>query len=388
MSGSDVDVGQQPRLGAVGQIAVGQQDHRRAVLDGDPGRLDGGVEALGRAVARHDGQRRLAVTAEHRDVEVGGLGLGGQAGGGPAALDVDEQQRQLHRHRQRDRLALERHARTRGGGHAEVAGEGGAERHADRCDLVLGLHGADAEVLVLRQLVEDVGRRRDRVRAERDRQLGELAGGDEAPRQRRVARDARVLAGGQRRGPHLVAVTDRLGGLTEVEAGLERRLVGLDHLLVLGELLLDPLERGLGGPGVHERHQAEREEVLRPLGVARLHAERLAGLLGERGHRHLDHPVAGERVVVERALLVVDLLEVALVERVLVDDQRAALLEAMEVGLERRRVHRDEHVGLVAGRGDVVVGDVHLEARHAVDRPRRGTDLGREVGQCRQVVAE
>ena len=53
---------------------------------------------------------------------------------------------------------------------------------------------ADAEVLVLRQLVEDVGRRRDRVAAEEHRQLGQLAGGDEAPRQRGVAGDVRVRA--------------------------------------------------------------------------------------------------------------------------------------------------------------------------------------------------
>ena len=44
-----VDVGQQPRLGAVGQVAVGQQDHRRHVLDRDPHRFEGAVEAIGRA---------------------------------------------------------------------------------------------------------------------------------------------------------------------------------------------------------------------------------------------------------------------------------------------------------------------------------------------------
>ena len=135
--------------------------------------------------------------------------------------------------RQRDRLALEGDAGAAGGGDAEVAGERGAERHADRGDLVFGLHGADAEVLVLRELVEDVAGRRDRVRAERDRQLGELAGGDEAPRERGVAGDAGVLAGGQLGRADLVAVADRLGGLAEVESGLERGLVGGRDLLVL-----------------------------------------------------------------------------------------------------------------------------------------------------------
>ena len=67
MSGSVVDVGQQPRLGAVGEVAVGQQDHRRAVLERDAGRLDRGVEAVRRAVGGDDRQRRLAVAAVHRE---------------------------------------------------------------------------------------------------------------------------------------------------------------------------------------------------------------------------------------------------------------------------------------------------------------------------------
>ena len=62
MSGRSVDVGQLPRLGAVGEVAVGQQDHRRAVLDGDAGGLDGGLEAVHRAVGGDDRQRRLAVS--------------------------------------------------------------------------------------------------------------------------------------------------------------------------------------------------------------------------------------------------------------------------------------------------------------------------------------
>ena len=68
------------------------------------------------------------------------------------------EQRQLEADGQADRLALQGHARAARGGDAEVAAEGGAERRADAGDLVLGLHGADAEVLVLRQLVEDVAR--------------------------------------------------------------------------------------------------------------------------------------------------------------------------------------------------------------------------------------
>ena len=55
------------------------------------------------------------------------------------------------------------------GGHAEGATEGGTEGGADPGDLVLGLKGPDAELLVLRQLVEDVRGGGDRVGAEEER---------------------------------------------------------------------------------------------------------------------------------------------------------------------------------------------------------------------------
>ena len=84
-------VGQAPRLGPVGQVAVGQQDDRRAVLQGDAGRLDGREEAVRRAVGGDDRQRRLGVAAVHGEQEVGRLGLGRQTGGRAAPLDVDEQ---------------------------------------------------------------------------------------------------------------------------------------------------------------------------------------------------------------------------------------------------------------------------------------------------------
>ena len=44
--------------------------------------------------------------------------------------------------------------------------------------------------------------------------------------------------------------------------------------------------------------------------------------------------------------------------------------------------------GASPGRGDVVVGDVDLEGRHAGDGAGGSPDLGREVGQGGQVVAE
>ena len=107
MSGSRVDVGQVPRLGAVGEVSVGEEDHGRAVLQRDAHRFERGVEAVGRRLGGHDRQRCFAVAAVHREQQVGLLGLGRQPGRRTAALHVDDHHRQLEAEREPDRLGLE-----------------------------------------------------------------------------------------------------------------------------------------------------------------------------------------------------------------------------------------------------------------------------------------
>ena len=172
------DVGDPPGLRAVGQVAVGQDDHRGAVLGGDPDRLERDVEAVRRGGGRDHGDRRLPVPAVERHQQVGLLGLGRHAGGRAGPLDVADDQRQLDRHRQPDRLLLQHHPGAGGGAHAEGAAEGRAERRADPADLVFGLERADPEPLVLGQLVQDVRGRGDRVGAEEQRQAGTPRRGD------------------------------------------------------------------------------------------------------------------------------------------------------------------------------------------------------------------
>ena len=135
------------RLGAVAQVAVGEQQHRGHPLGGDLHRLDGGPEAVGRALRGDDRHGRLAVAAEERHQQVGLLGLGGHAGRRAAALHVDDDQRQLGDDRQPHHLRLEGEARAGGGGAAERAAEGGADGRADAGDLVLGLVGHHAVLL-------------------------------------------------------------------------------------------------------------------------------------------------------------------------------------------------------------------------------------------------
>ena len=245
-----------------------------------------------------------------------------------------------------------------------------------------------AEPLVLRQLVEDVGGRGDRVRAQEDRQPGLHATGDEAVGQRQVAGDVAVGAGRHHGGLDLVADHERLGGLAEVPPGLERGEVGVADVGHLGEALGEERLRGLGRAPVHPGQQAEGEHVLGARGVLAGEAELLDGLDGHAGEVDGVEGVLGEGVAVEGVVRVARLGEVAGGEVVGVDDDRGALGQVAEVGAQRGGVHRDEDVGGVARGQDVVVGEVHLEGRDARQGPLGRPDLGGEVGQRDQVVAE
>ena len=142
------------------------------------------------------------------------------------------------------------------------------------------------------------------------------------------------------------------------------------------------------GALVEPEHDAEGEEVLGEVHLLGGHLEALEGPRVERADGDLEDVVAGERAVVEGVLGVAGLGQVLAAEGVLVDDDGAARRQVPEVGLERRRVHRHEHVRGVAGRVDVRGREADLEAGDARQRARRGPDLGREVRQGGDVVAE
>ncbi len=98
--------------------------------------------------------------------------------------------------------------------------------------------------------------------------------------------------------------------------------------------------------------------------------------------------IAFERLVFERVHRIRRLLQILFIELVRVDDDRAAFFEVEEVDLERGGVHRDEDARLVAGRADVLRGKVQLEAGDAGQTSGGGANLGGEIRQRRDVVAE
>ena len=154
------------------------------------------------------------------------------------------------------------------------------------------------------------------------------------------------------------------------------------------ELGLQERDRRLDRPLEQPGHQAEGVHVLRPGRVLAGQAELLDRLHRHAGQVQRYDVVAVELAGLQRVLVVPDPLQVAGGEVGGVDDQGGAARDVAQVRLEGRRVHRDQHIGRITRRQDVVVGEVELERRHSRQGSGWCPDLGGEVGQRRQVIAE
>ena len=167
-----VDVRHQPRLRAVGEVAVGQEDHRRAVRRARSGRPRSPRRSSRWAIgARCTGTGasplRPNMAWSRSDCSV----LVGSPVEGPPRW-MSHTIRGSSSETARPMVSrLQRQTGSGGRGHAEVTTERRPQGRADTGDLVLGLEGADVEALVLAQLVQDVRRRGDRVGAEEQREL-------------------------------------------------------------------------------------------------------------------------------------------------------------------------------------------------------------------------
>ena len=238
--------------------------------------------------------------------------------------------------------------------------------------------------------MQQQGGRRDGV-ARKDHLLeprGPLSG-EQSPGERFGAAHGAVDARRYGRRAHHVpgAVLRHLGRLPEGVARVQCRHVGLCDLGPAGELFLQPVERDQAVAPVHPQHQPERPHVATAMCLAGVEPEALDRLQRLLRDVELQHLVGSERAVVERVGREPRLGEVPLGEGARVHDHRAADPQVLQIDLERRGIHRDEHVHLVAGRHHVHGAEMNLERRDAVGRARGGTDLGRVVGEGREVVA-
>src|SRR5262249_54022834 len=210
----------------------------------------------------------------------------------------------------------------------------------------------------------------------------------QAHRQRFVAGQLAVGAGGDLRLGHPVLDRHDLDRFAVVVPSFEGTRVRLEHVDLLGELVADPLERGVHRPLEHPVHQSEREEGLASVRGARREVTFLDGFAMQLVDRHLDDAVPAERVVLERVDRVLRLVQVVDAEGIAVDDQDAAVFQVLQIGLERGRVHDDQAVEPVAGGVDVGRGEVDLKTRNPRQGAGGGANLSWEVRERRDVVPQ
>ena len=264
------------------------------------------------------------------------------------------------------------------------------DRGANRGDLVLGLEHADAQVAVARELMQQRRRGRDRIGAEDDLAISELAGGRKPERERLAAAHAAILA---RRelcdsGADVRHGRGELCGLTVGVPRAQRREVRVADRGVLRELLADPIRDRRDLTIEHPLHEPEGPEVLAAARVALAETERLRRVHRELRDVDLDDLVAVEHAALARVGLIARFREAAGGEAVDIEDDQRAVGNQRQIDLERGRVERDEHVRRVAGRRDRPRPEVNLICRDAERRADRRADLRGEIGERREIVAD
>ena len=106
------------------------------------------------------------------------------------------------------------------------------------------------------------------------------------------------------------------------------------------------------------------------------------------GHFDGKEPVAFKAAIFQRIMRVARHLQILLIEGIVVDDQDAAFDQIGKIRDQCRGVHCHQGIDLVAGREDFLAGEMDLKPAHARLCAARGTNLGREIGKGRNVVAD
>ncbi len=269
------------------------------------------------------------------------LGFCRKAGRRAAALDVANHERKFDGNREAESFRLEGHARAGGGGDAESAGVGRADRGRDGGDFVFGLEGDYAEIFVLRELVENVGCGRDGIRAEEKRDARFIGRSDETHRERGVAADVAISTRRKFGRWNFVADLKRFGGFAVAVAGLHSKAIGGDELRLAFEFVLEVAEGGVHRAVVEPVAHAEGEEILAAVHALGVEAEFFESGAGELGELDGEEAVAVERMVLQRTDCDLRFAKVVLFEIVEVDDQDSVGAQIGQVHFERGGIHGD-----------------------------------------------
>ena len=230
---------------------------------------------------------------------------------------------------------------------------------------------------------------RDRIAAEEHRQMRKLRPGDKAERDALGAGQRAIEAGfgGRRRDMMLLERSREFGGFAIGMARIERRDIRFGKIGILGEFRLQPLDQRLAVAVEHPQRKAERPHILAAQRFLVAEPERFDRIHCRLTDVELQQLPFRKAAILERVGVIFRLGEIAVVEFAFVGDDQAAELEHADIGLERRGVHRDEHVGGVARGRDLARPEIDLERRNTEQRALRRADFGWKIGEGRQVIA-
>ena len=315
------------------------------------------------------------------------FGLSRQAGGRTTALNIANHEGNFDGDGEPQGFGLEGHAGARSGSNGQGAGVCGSNRGGDGGDFVFSLESDDAEILVLRELVQNVGRRSDGIAALKKFQAGFLRSGNEAERQGLVAAHAAVKSRFEMRRGNFIADLERFGGFAVGVAGFHGQLVGFDQERFLGKFVFDPVGGGLHGAVVQPVAHAKCEEIFATANGLGVQAEMIEGHFGEALQFDGEEAELVERMVFEGIGSHLRFAKIGFRESVGIDDKDAVGLEVGEIHFEGGGVHGDENVNGIAGGIDFVGRKMQLVTADAGERARRSANFSGEIRERSDVVA-
>ena len=391
----NLDIGQvarlreTPGLGAVGNITVAQEQHRRHVLQGDAAGLEHGLKTIGRRTGRYHRHGAFAVAAIVGLHQVALLRFGRETRRGTAPLDIDDHQGDLQHDGQTHGFALEGDTRTAGRGHAQGAPVGSADGGSDRGDLIFGLEGLYAEILMAGQFVQDIRSGGDGVRSQEQGQAAVFGSRDQAIGYGLVAHDGTVHAFFHLRLFHLVGGGEGFGGIAVIVTGLQHLDIAFEDIRLLGKFFAEKGNGAVHVAVVHPVQESQHEHVLGPVLFLGAHGKILEGLTGHLGNVHPDHLVIAEAVILEGILAfgIVGQAEVLGIEPVRIGNDLPTLFKGRQVHFQGGCVHGHQHITGVAGGKYPVGRKAELESAHPGNRTLGGPDLRGEIGESGQVNA-
>ena len=320
----------------------------------------------------------LSVSSVKGLIEVSLLRLGGESRRGAATLDIDHYQRKFSHHCKSESLRLERQAGSGSGGHGKVACERCSDGGADSGYLILSLQCLCSETLVYGKFLKNTRGRSDGVRTAEKGQPGFLRCGEKAPGDSLIAGNVAVsplLCGLD--GLNGVGIRNRLHVGRIVDSVLNYLLVGLNHLgMLLCKLLLQIEEDGFQRSVEDVAGYAEGKHILAFQNGFLVHSAVLQALLrhscdGSHDEGSVFHGKFREGIV----RLETGLFHSGLVKSILIDENHSVAFAPFGVGLERRRIHRNEHITHITRSIDLGVAYVNLESGHSGNGAVRRTNL-------------